>query len=40
VRRPESIEVELLGDDGVASSYELWDGAWSDWQAFVTGIAR
>ena len=34
----ESIGVELLADDGTALSYELWDGAWPDWQAFVTGV--
>ena len=34
----ESIEVELLADGGVTLSYELRDGAWSDWRAFVTGV--
>jgi hypothetical protein len=31
-----SIDVQIVTDGGAAEAYELWDGAWSDWQAFVT----
>ena len=35
----QSIEIELVAADGTASSYALWDGAWSDWQAFIAAVA-
>jgi hypothetical protein len=34
----QSIEMQLVAADGATSSYELWDGAWADWQAFIAAI--
>jgi hypothetical protein len=33
-----SIKIELIAADGATSSYALWDGAWSDWQAFIAAV--
>jgi hypothetical protein len=32
----QAVEVQVVTDGGAAEAYELWDGAWTDWQAFVT----
>jgi hypothetical protein len=34
----QSIEMQLVAADGATSSYELWDGAWSDWEEFIAAI--
>ncbi len=34
----QTMEVQLVTDDAVALRYELWDGAWSQWHAFVIGV--
>jgi hypothetical protein len=34
----QSVDVELVTNDGAALRYELWDGAWSQWHAFVVGV--
>jgi hypothetical protein len=34
----QSIEMQLVAADGATSSYAHWDGAWSDWQAFIAAI--
>jgi hypothetical protein len=34
----QTIEVQLVTDDGAALRYDLWDGAWSQWHAFVLGV--
>jgi hypothetical protein len=35
----QSIEMQLVAADGATSSYALWDGAWSDWRAFIAAVA-
>jgi hypothetical protein len=34
----QSIEMQLVAADGATASYVLWDGAWSDWRAFIAAI--
>jgi len=34
----ESIEIELIAENGAAARYELWDGTSSDWHTFVAGV--
>ena len=34
----QTIEVQLVTADGTALRYELWDGAWAQWHAFVLGV--
>jgi hypothetical protein len=34
--RAASVEVQVLAADGSTATYELWDGAWADWEPFVT----
>jgi hypothetical protein len=34
----QSIDVQVVADDGSVAGYELWDGAWSDWHAFLTAV--
>jgi hypothetical protein len=34
-----SVEAQVVAGDGVALTYELWSGNWSDWSAFVAGAA-
>jgi hypothetical protein len=35
----QSIEMQLVAADGATSTYELWDGAWSDWREFLAAVA-
>jgi hypothetical protein len=32
------IEAQIVASDGSVARYDLWDGRWSDWTAFVVGI--
>jgi hypothetical protein len=34
----ESIEVQIVADDGAMAGYELWDGTWADWEAFIAAV--
>jgi hypothetical protein len=34
----QSIEMQLVAADGATTSYALWDGAWSDWRAFIAAV--
>jgi hypothetical protein len=38
IANAQRMEVELVTDDGAALRYELWDGAWSQWHAFIIGV--
>jgi hypothetical protein len=32
------IAAQIVASDGSAARYDLWDGQWSDWTAFVVGV--
>ena len=32
------IEAQIVASDGSVARYDLWDGRWSDWTAFVVGV--
>ena len=34
-----SVAAQVVGRDGAVDTYELWSGSWSDWTAFVSGVA-
>jgi len=34
-----SVEAQVVRSDGAVDTYELWSGGWSDWSAFVAGVA-
>ena len=34
--RAASVEVLVVAGDGSTETYELWDGAWADWEPFIT----
>ena len=40
IAQAESVELQIVTDTGNTTRYELWDGAWSDWSAFLGGIER
>jgi hypothetical protein len=39
IANAESIEVRIVTDQGTVARYELWDGAWWKWNAFVAEVA-
>jgi hypothetical protein len=34
------VDAQVVASDGSTARYELWDGRWSDWSAFVVGVAE
>ena len=32
------IEACVIATDGTVAAYDLWDGRWSDWGAFVAAV--
>jgi len=38
--RAESVHVQVVSGDGSTDTYELWNGAWADWQPFLAAAGK
>jgi hypothetical protein len=38
IANAQSLEVEIVSEQGAVARYDLWGGAWADWNAFIAGV--